>query len=372
MLSRLFGGHHRSGPPPIPDDPLNLEPGWFNTLFAHLGWDAVVSRVQGQSVGTGQIGLNVRFTIAYKRNRSNAPASIVGKFPSYSETSQAAAQALGHYKREVFFYRTFPDVARRIAPEALYTDYDGETNRFVLLMEDMAPSVQGDQLRGCSLAEAKRAMDYAAILHAAHWNDPDLDGYEWLEASSSAPQGPITLEVIEGLWHGFKERYADRLTGDEERVGDAYAGALARWSEGYDGPRCLTHADYRLDNMLFGDAYAQKPLVVVDWQTAGVRGPAIDVAYFIGAGLTRDIRPQLERQLLDHYHAALNREGVRYYSQEQLFQHYRWFSFFGLSVAFAAAMLVEQTERGDEMFLTMTRRHVDHILALDALDLLKG
>ena len=39
-------------------------------------------------------------------------------------------------------------------------------------------------------------------------------------------------------------------------------------------------------------------------------------------------------------------------------------------MAVAASMMVVQTERGDEMFLTMARRHGAQILDLDALELL--
>ena len=39
-------------------------------------------------------------------------------------------------------------------------------------------------------------------------------------------------------------------------------------------------------------------------------------------------------------------------------------------MAICASMLVVQTERGDEMFLTMARRHATHVLDLGALEFL--
>ena len=96
------------------------------------------------------------------------------------------------------------------------------------------------------------------------------------------------------LWTGFKDRYGAHLTPDVVEVGDAYADALPRMQqEAREGPFALTHNDYRLDNMLFGKPGSPKPLAVVDWQTAGKGAPASDVAYFIGAGLTRDDRPRI-------------------------------------------------------------------------------
>lgn len=351
-------------------DPLNPSAQWFNTLFEKVGLPANVSSLTAKAIGTGQIGENVRFKFTYDGPSDGAPDTLVGKFPSSSEASLTTAAMLGHYQREVMFYKHFAPIAARIAPSPLYAEHDEETNRFVLMMQDMAPAQQGDQLSGCSVEDAERAMESAAILHAAHWGDAGLDKHNWLQGTVGAPPPPITAEITIQLWAGFKERYADRLDPEDVEVGDVYTAALTRWGDGYEGPMALVHNDYRLDNMLFGAPSAAKPLAVVDWQTVGKGAPAIDVAYFIGAGLTREARPVHEKHLLAHYHACLCREGVTSYGMDDLYRDYCWFSFYGMSVAFGAAMLVEQTERGDEMFLTMLRRHAAQARDNNALALL--
>lgn len=355
--------------PRLDVDPLVPELDWFNTVLEACKIDGRAAGVTAKSIGTGQIGENVRFTIDYAERGADAPDSIVGKFPSSSESSLMTAKLLGHYRREVKFYQTF-DIAHEIAPRAYYTDYDEATNTFCLMMQDMAPASQGDQLAGCTLADAERAIDAAAILHAAHWNDPKLDGFDWLQGSDAAPAEPITPEMTAGLWVGFKERYGDRVTQDVMDIGDAYAAFLAKGDDRYDGPYTLTHGDYRLDNMLFGDAGAPRRLAIVDWQTPGKRGPLIDVAYFIGAGFTQADRPKYENALIERYHKGLLARGVTGYSLEEAKRHYALFSFYGMAVAFGAAMLVKQTERGDEMFLTMLRRHAAQAAANGGLDLI--
>ena len=356
--------------PGLDTNPLELTPDWFNELFDEIGIDAEVKGLTAKSIGTGQIGENVRFIFDYARKGENAPASLVGKFPSGSDASLMTAKMLGHYQREVMVYRTFPKVAGRITPRAFYTDYDPDTNRFALIMEDMAPAEQGDQLAGCSVAEAERALDAAAVLHAAYWMDETLDTYPWLQGTSVAPAAAMGAEAVAGLWVAFKERYGEHLTPDVVEVGDAYAGAMPRMQEARPGPFALIHNDYRLDNMLFGKPGSPKPLAIVDWQTAGKGAPANDVAYFIGAGLTREERPKHEQALLRYYHARLEAEGVTGYSFEALYDDYRYCSFYGMSVAFGAAMLVKQTERGDQMFLTMLRRHAAQARDNNALVLL--
>lgn len=354
--------------PSFVDEPLALGPDWFNALFAHLGQVPDVEAVSARAIGTGQVGTNVRYSLTYGRGGEGRPASLVGKFQSQDEKNRAAGKALGLYEREYRFYDTFGASAARIAPGLRYGDYDEATDRVTLLMEDMAPAEQGDQLTGCTPELAELALDAAAVLHASHWNDPGLDRLPWLQFTSAAPQPMITPEFMVTLWPLFKERYGDLVSARAAAIGNVFVEAMPAWAAGYEGPKCLSHGDFRLDNMLFGGRH--RPLAVVDWQTLGLSGPANDVAYFLGAGLIEDDRRTHEERLLSHYHRRLHEAGVTDYSLDQLWRDYRWFSFSGLQMAFAAAMLVEQTPRGDRMFLTMLHRHADQIDAHDALSLL--
>src|SRR5207344_1211634 len=51
-------------------------------------------------------------------------------------------------------------------------------------------------------------------------------------------------------------------------------------------------------------------------------------------------------------------------------QRVRRQSFFGVMMAIVSSMLVERTERGDQMFMTMLQRHCEHVLDTDALAVL--
>jgi len=237
-------------------------------------------------------------------------------------------------------------------------------------MEDMAPGVQGDQIKGTNLAHAEWVMDIAAELHAAHWNDTSLDQIEWLQGTEAAPETPFGPDMIAALWQGFKQRYAGEISEEAILIGDTITGEKREWATNYSGPKCLMHGDYRLDNMLFSAADAAKPLAVVDWQTVGFGCGALDIAYFIGAGFKRETRAEHEMPLLKRWHDAICARGVEGYSFDAAVRDYRYFTFAGFSVAFAAPMIVERTERGDKMFMTMIRRHVDQIMANDALSIL--
>ncbi len=125
-----------------------------------------------------------------------------------------------------------------------------------------------------------------------------------------------------------------------------------------------------MDNLLFDPTPGGVPVTVVDWQTC-THGPALqDVAYFIGAAMPPDLRRDVEAELVRGYHAGLVAAGVPDYGWEQCWADYRRGTWAGLIMAVAASMLVERTDRGDQMFLTMAARHSRHALDLDAPDLL--
>jgi len=95
---------------------------------------------------------------------------------------------------------------------------------------------------------------------------------------------------------------------------------------------------------------------------------AADVAYFLGCALSDDTRCTHCDALLRAYHDALGPRAP--VSVDDVREGVRRASFYGVMMAIVSSMLVERTERGDEMFMTMLRRHCRRALDTDALDTL--
>jgi len=238
-------------------------------------------------------------------------------------------------------------------------------------MEDLAPAQQGDQLAGCSPDEARVAVDELVKLHAPRWGDPTLTELEWLHRDPEASRLMLG-GLLPMMWTGFRERYADRLGPDVHEAGTALFDHLDSYLRTDTEPWTVVHGDYRLDNLLFGGGTDGAEIAVVDWQTCA-HGPGLtDVAYFIGAGLTPEDRRPVEDGLVRRYHAGLEAAGVTGYDWDRCWLDHRRGTFAGLIMAIAASMLVERTDRGDEMFLTMAHRHSRHALDLDAPALLRS
>jgi len=348
--------------------PAGIDARWLTALLQTNGVDAVVSTFTANNVGTGQIGDSVRFKLEYARAGADAPASLVGKFPAAGEQSRATGIALGNYAREVNFYRTLAPSAQIHTPRCYLADIDMTTHAFVLMMEDLAPAAQGDQLVGVSLDTARLVLGEAAKLHASHWGDDALEELPWIQGSKHAAS-PVTQDMVAAMWRAFRERYAARVTPLAIEIGEAMAGAYG-WQEGRTGPRCLMHNDFRPDNMMFATPAGGYPVTTLDWQTAGYGYGAADVAYFLGGAIPPELRRRQEKTLLDAYHAQLCTLGVSGYSREALDADYAAGTFQLFLTAFFAAMVVTQTARGDDTFFVMLNGAAAQIADTGALSLL--
>jgi hypothetical protein len=339
---------------------------WLTAVLQAGGVDAVVSGFTARNVGSGQIGESVRFSLTYARGGEGAPASIVGKFPSPDEDSRNTGVMLGNYVREVNFYRQLAETAMISTPRCYLAKADEATGEFVLMMEDLAPAEQGDQLRGVSLEQARLAVEQAARLHASHWDDPALEDLPWLSGTKTAPASAVTPDLVKSLWAGFRERYAERLLPHWVEVGEALVGG---WDDRglREGPRCLTHLDFRPDNMMFGTPAGGRAITVLDWQSVALGVGATDVAYFLAGALPREVRRANEADLLALYHRTLTELGVTGYSQAALAADYGKGAFQLFLTAFFASMIVVRTPRGDDMFMQMLGSAADHIADHDAL-----
>ncbi len=352
--------------------PEAVTPDWLTAVLARGGIDAQIASFTAKPVGTGQIGQSVKFTLDYARAAAGAPASLVGKFPAPGEESRGTGVALGNYIREVNFYNHLAPTALIATPKCYFADVDPVTSEFVLMMEDLSPAEQGDQLKGCTLEQARLALHEAAKLHASHWNDGAIEDLAWISGTrAAAAYGSADPNAIVTLWQMFCARYEARISADARRIGDTLTANFGTYATLYTGPKSLVHIDYRPDNMMFATPAGGRPLTVLDWQSLAYGCGVTDVAYFLAGALPRDRRRALEQDLLREYHDRLRRLGVTDYDYETCWTDYRSRTFALFTVAFYASMIVTQTPRGDDMFMAMLHSATDQILDLNSLEFLR-
>jgi hypothetical protein len=341
-----------------------LTPAWLNEALAPLLGGTRVLEVACTPVGTGQMSDCVRLRPTYDRSTS-APRSLIAKLPAADPTSRATAGALRNYEIEVNFYRQLAPQLPVRAPRCYHADVDGTGTDFVLLLEDVAPARQGDQLLGCAVEVAAVAVEELPRLHAPRWGDTSLADLDWLHRNPEE-SAAFTSQLVAGLFVGFCDRYSERIDSDIMALGERLMARLPTYLGDRRGPWTVAHGDFRLDNLLFGTQPEDPPVVVVDWQTVQ-HGPGVsDLSYFLGAGLLPESRRSHEHDLVRTYHDRLEAAGVVGFDWNECWTQYRRYTFAGLIMAIAASMLVEQTDRGDDMFVTMAQRHGRHALDLEA------
>ncbi len=353
----------------IADVPEKLTPDWLTLALTSSGLlDGLrVVTAETKPLGTGQMCDSVRIALTYD-GPTDAPSTLVAKLPAADPTSRNTAMMLRNYVKEVNFYRELIGTLSIRTPKVHYADIDESGVSFVLLMQDMAPAEQGDQMAGCSPEVARAALREMVGLHAPRWNDQSLKQYDWLYTDPETGRSQ-SRSMLPMLWSGFTDRYADRISSDVRTTGATLFENIGNYIADAGGPKTIVHGDYRLDNLLLGPG--PDDVAVVDWQTIAFGTAASDAAYFIGAGLLPDVRREHEDDLLRAYYDDLVTAGVKDFTWEECRRDYVRATFAGLIMAVGASMLVERTDRGDEMFMTMAHRHTEHALDLDALKTLQ-
>lgn len=344
------------GRPPIADTADLLTPEWVTAALRHSGHDVTVTALSRTQVGTGQMGTSIRLDLTFEGDPGGIPSSLVAKLPT--PDPQQRAVVAGIYRTEVEFYRQLAPTVSVRTPHCYYADLSPTWTEFVLLLEDLAPREQGDQIRGCSVEEARVGVVNLAGLHAPRWGDPTLTDHEWMQLVAGDGAAMLGM-VLRDATNRFVERYADRLPDDDKELLDRIPELMPAWILSRPERLAPIHGDYRLDNLLFGDG--PDPVATVDWQTITLGLPARDLAYFLSTGLRTVDRRTHEDGLVETYHRALVELGVQDHSLEQCRDDYRFGMLQGPLITIVGAAYSSPTPRGDEMFLAMATRSAQAI-----------
>ena len=351
--------------PAIVTDPADVTPAWLTEVLRTAGHDVTVSAVTTEPVGTGQMAHNERFMIRYAGEAGNAPATLVGKFPSPNAASRAAGAA-GGYRNEVSFYADLAEGLAVRTPRCWYGAVSDDSTEFTLILEDLAPARQGDQLDGCTPEQLVLAAENLAGLHAPRWCDQSLHELEWLGSGSDEQ----TVMLVQLFSEMFVQRYTNRLSAETVRVLQCFGTGVERWLASKPERFTVMHGDYRLDNLMFRDGPDGSSVAAVDWQTVSIASGGCDLAYLLGNSVEPDVRREVEADVRTAYLGRLTELGVTGYTSDDMAADERHGSFQGPFITMLGAIAVGQTDRGDDMFVAMAERSAAQILDLDALDLL--
>ena len=320
-----------------------------------------------ESVGSGQVGDCYRIFLNWKI-KDSLPETFIAKCPANDQASRDTARNLNLYEIETSFYKHLSSRCSARVPDVFYSEYDSVSKDGTIFLEDMHPAKQIPQMNGCSEFEVKKILKEAAALHKSFWNDEKLLTYPWLTYSVSEDRKKFVADLLPVVYPEWKRRYKGRINEEIFDMGDELIANYKKYSEANAGPMTLVQGDLRLDNILFDDE--NNAAILLDWQTASIGLPLNDIAYCISTSFADpQERATFEESLVKEYYDQLGVNNI--YTYEDAWNDYRRGSFVGFIMAVLSSMIVERTERGDEMFAVMAERSGWQALHLDALIFLK-
>lgn len=340
-----------------PQQLADVSAAWLANAMG-MSLDAI--QVRQIAAGEGFMGQLAR--VALSSPDPACPASVIVKLPTADPGAQFIGQMMRVWEREHNFYR---DVAPHLnirVPRALVNISEPPC----LVLEDLAPAVAGDHVRGATLDQAQRAIDVLARHHSAWFEHPLLASLSWmpgLDDPSILTLGP-TFEIG---WPSFLERFGAQLPARCLRWCEQFVHLIPQWIEThYDDPVTITHGDFRLDNLFFLD---DGSVAVIDWQLC-MRAPGqADLVYFCANNLTLDMRRACEADLIERYVCGLHAGGVPVdaVTVESVRRGYLEGLVF-YAVSFGASLLTidPANERGSLLFDALVRRTFAAVDDLDA------
>lgn len=342
----------------FPAHPEEIGAGW---------WGAVLGREPDRwsfaKIGTGQVGDSVRFTLEF----ADGTVTLAGKFAAADPTSRGTAAMLGLYAKEVRFYRELAPLLQVRTPKVHFAAMAEDGASFCLIFEDLGPARGGNQIAGCSLADARAAVRQAAALHAPSWRNAAILDLDWLQPNpAAAAQVKALYPQAQAI---FRERYAGVLEPEYMALCEELA-AITAATDRQSEKVSLVHGDFRLDNLLFDIGGGAEEIAVLDWQTLTIGNGLTDIGYFLGCGIGNDLRRAHEGELLDLYCAEMTARGQAL-TRDAIWRDYVVGALHGVSTAVFSAAFVVRTERGDANFLSMARGACGLALDHGALEMLK-
>jgi thiamine kinase-like enzyme len=262
---------------------------------------------------------NVRLRLSYDGASDDAPPSI------FLKTGHPGGVRANTGQAEVRFYtQVAPAVSPGLLPRCFDASWDKDTGDWHLLLEDLGGShrLATEWPLPPTLEQCERIIDARARFHAAWWNHPRLGDFGRRPDATAIARH---LQSLAAELAQFVDRYPDLLPPHRRALYEQLLGRapkLAALPRRYDN-LTIIHGDAHVWNcMLPRDGGAGVRLI--DWEAWRVDRAAADLAYMMAIHWYPDRRRQMERRLLDRYHATLLAHGARDYDRSTLDEDYRF------------------------------------------------
>ncbi len=307
----------------IPNDAADFSVEWLNSvLTSRRSWGntRVTSCEVTESDYPGQTAEIYFLQVGYDSNDPDLPTNLVAKVTSRNPVVLDEIIAnFDQYRREVAFYNEIDDVGIGV-PECLYAAHDPGSQRFVLLMRDLAPASSPSW--GIAPDQVEAAASKLPAFHARWWNDPVLKSKDWIVQPDDA--------LFFGRAFGGADQARPRLSElydapelSQEIMATAAGKVEKLLAFQSSRPFTFVHGDYHAKQMFLPTAQGGD-FAVIDWQFPFVAQGPWDLSRLVGVCLSTEERQAREPALVDAYRTGLAAGGVSEYSQDEFRADYQY------------------------------------------------
>ena len=262
----------------------------------------------------------IRLRIAYEGAPADAPHSLIFK----TGLPECGGAGWSPGRQEVAFYTEIaPRLSARLTPRCYVAHWDGDTNPWHLLLEDLTEThlVATTWPIPPTMRESERMIAARARFHAAWWDDPRLGVSigTWLDPGDSH------VSAFADEFARFADRLGDHLPAERRRIYERLIAEGRRLSARYHSHRNMTilQGDAHTWNVVLPRDPASDDVRLFDWDGWRVDFATDDLAYMMALHWYPEHRRDCEHTLLDRYHAELLAHGVTGYDRHALDDDYR-------------------------------------------------
>jgi thiamine kinase-like enzyme len=285
--------------------------------------DCRVSDVRVASSRATILSRIIRLRLTYDNATPHAPSSIILKTGLPDRVDKTWASG----RQEVAFYENVGRATPAgLVPLCFEAAWDEATNAWHLLLEDLTETHTTPTRWPLppSKPQCEQIVNAWARFHAAWWDDPRL-GHSVGTWTSEREDAAALQRLFADRYHPFADRLGDRLPQERRDLYERFLDAVPRLWERYRSHRNLTiiHGDAHVWNCFLPQDESSDGTRLFDWDSWRIGMAAADLAYMMAMHWCPDRRRQLERPLIDRYHAALLAQGVAGYDRCALDDDYR-------------------------------------------------
>lgn len=334
-----------------------ITPTWIQAMLQHAGVASPrVSLLANKAIGHGNMSQTIRTQITYNANAADAVGAVVCKITSAIPQAIEMAGAAQVYARECAVYEFLGENPPLATPRAFWRKVSDDGRGINLVMEDLSERTRaGDQIAGCSVAEAHAVAAELSKLHAASWGDPRLEGASWLQdragGAAESAQGYAAAAAE------YRNRFTGRLAPAVLDAIDAFVPRMEAAIRTAAQGETLVHGEPRVDNVMFEDTPDGPRAWLIDWQFATKASPMLDLAYFLAGSLTPDDRRACENALIEASVATVGKVAPEW-TLERARADYAAALPIALQFTVGAIMAMPSTEHNDRLLMTLAERNV--------------